>query len=249
MRFQTPDALDVPHGGTVLWRYMSHSKFQDLLQTRALFFTNAEKLTDQYEISVPEANVQKKRRALKRAGLSKEKLDIEMKRFLWAMNPDKALTLLSCWTTRRSESYAFWKIYVGMDSPGVALRTTVSRLRRALSEGADPYPEDFFMGRVKYRTYLPDADLYRFQLVCTKKPFYDFENELRVFLLHYTEAQARLAPYDVKVGRRVSVTLDNLLTRVVVSPFAEKSYRAEVESMVREAGLRTDVRGSEILDK
>lgn len=201
MRFQTPDALQVPHGNTVLWRYMSHSKFEDLLKRRALYFANAKTLSDEYEISIPQSNVKKKRRALERDGLSAAQLDFEMKRFLWMLDPDKALTLLSCWTTRPSESYAFWKIYVGSKSPGVAVRTTVARLRRALCIGADPHPENFFMGRVKYRTHLPDLELNRFQLACTKKPFYDFERELRVLLLHFSKVGASVAPYDVGAGR------------------------------------------------
>ncbi len=105
------------------------------------------------------------------------------------------------------------------------------------------------MGSVRYRTFLPDAELTRYHVICTKKPFYDVENELRVFLLHYSRAGARTAPYDVSKGRHVRVDLGELLTAVVVSPFSESSYHSQVTSLLREAGLRTPVRTSEILDK
>ncbi|MBK8058530.1 MAG: hypothetical protein IPK33_11905 [Gemmatimonadetes bacterium] len=249
MRLQVPDALEIPHGATILWRYMSHTKFQDLVQRRALYFANASRLSDQYEVSIPQSTIRKERRDLERAGLSSDEVDQRLRRFLWVRNPDKDLTLLSCWTTRRSESYAFWKIYVGKDTLGVAVRTTVARLKRALSLGADPIPEDFFMGRVRYRTFLSDSELTRYHVICTKKPFYDFESELRVFLLHYSAAGARNAPYDVSQGRHVNVALDELVTRVVVSPFTQPAYRSEVATLLREAQLGSDVVTSDILDQ
>lgn len=249
MHVRVPEALDVPHGATILWRYMNHTKFLDVLQERALYFANARRLTDQYEVSIPKSTIDKHRRDLERSGLSSAEVHHRLQRFLWSRNPDKQLTLLSCWTTRRSESYAFWKIYVGKDTPGVAVRTTVARLKRALSFGADPNPEECLMGRVRYRAFLPDSELTRYHMICTKKPFYDFENELRVFILHYSEAGARSAPYDVNQGRHVQVALDQLITRVVISPFADPGYRLQVVTLLREAKVKAEVATSEILDQ
>ena len=48
--------LDIPHGNTVIWRYVGLDKFLDLLISQELFFSNAAKMSDKYEGLIPKRN-------------------------------------------------------------------------------------------------------------------------------------------------------------------------------------------------
>ena len=50
------DNLDIPHGNTVIWRYVGLDKFLDLLMSQELFFTNAAHMSDKYEGLIPKRN-------------------------------------------------------------------------------------------------------------------------------------------------------------------------------------------------
>ena len=55
MRFRKSDYLEVLHGNSTVWRYMNNWKFSTLIDDGALFFPNTNKLSDQYEVSLPES--------------------------------------------------------------------------------------------------------------------------------------------------------------------------------------------------
>ncbi|HLN88509.1 MAG TPA: hypothetical protein VK253_00420, partial [Candidatus Binatia bacterium] len=46
-----------PNSDTLLWRYMSFTKFVPLLEKRALFFCRSDKIGDPFEGSSPRQNV------------------------------------------------------------------------------------------------------------------------------------------------------------------------------------------------
>jgi len=236
MLFQHAEAILTPNGARAIWRYLPHAKFTDLLKRSSLYFANARRLTDQYEVTIPGSVLAAKRRSLARQGLSGNDLDHALRHFSWATDPDKKLTLINCWSMRREESYALWKVYLHGEMNGVAVRSTVSRLRDSIEDGADRFSERFFIGQVEYRNYLPESSLSRFSVICTKKTYYDFENEVRAFILH--DSPTTKLPYDLGKGRHVRVNLATLIRRVVVSPFAGDSYSGSVARLLKQAGLQ-----------
>ncbi len=251
MIFQPADAIRTPTGARAIWRYLPHDRFADLLKRSSLYFANASRLTDQYEVTIPDAVLVAKRHSLERQGLSGHALDHALRHFSWAMDPDKKLTLINCWSMRREESYALWKVYLRGEVNGVAVRSTVGRLRRSIEDGGDHFSEPFFIGKVEYRNYVSGGELSRFSIICTKKPYYDFENEVRAFILHDSPSTAgRKLPYDIATGRHVRVDLGALIHRVVVSPFAGHSYSASVASLLKRARLpRTLMKASGIQER
>ena len=111
---------------------MTLEKFLDLLVHKRLFFVNAGKLTDAYEVSIPRKVIKKKKNDLRKTGLSDRDLDEEIAAFEWQHSPMRKLTLVNCWSFGRYESYALWKIYLGGSKAGVAIRSSVSRLKKAI---------------------------------------------------------------------------------------------------------------------
>lgn len=253
MRYRESDYLEVPHGNSFVWRYMNMRKFKDLLENRALYFPNANKLTDQYEVTVPNHVMDDKREMLRKEGLSGRDLEEELASYYFQTNPMKDLVLINCWSVSSDESYALWKIYLGGEKNGVAIRTTVSKLKNAVVNGFDSFSEDFFIGKVKYRSRLKHDELSRFNVITTKKPFYDFEKELRLFIINYPRSEGGYeTPYKMSVGRHVQVDLRALIQRIYISPFADENCINFVTDQVEGALGRKDAKivlPSEIRDQ
>ena len=129
-----------------------------------------------------------KRKELKQTGLRGRDLEEELAVFHWETNPMKELVLTNCWSINQYESYALWKIYLGGEKNGVALKSTVSSLKKSILLGDDSYPEEFFIGKVKYRTHLKQDELSRLSVITTKKPFYDFVQKNFLWLIYYKQA-------------------------------------------------------------
>lgn len=252
MIYRKSEYLSMPHGNSSVWRYMSDWKFSSLLNESSLFFPNANKLTDKYEVTVPKSTFERKRKELSDKGLNGRDLEEEMASFYYShANPMKSLVLVNCWSVNPYENYALWKIYLGGEINGVAIKSTVSRLKSAVIQGGDEYPEEFFVGKVQYKKHLEHNDLARLKVITTKKPFYDFEKELRLFILNYPRSEGGTKPpYDLAKGRVVKVNLNRLMHQVYISPFSDESYKNHVVSMLNNSGHPSvKVRESEILDK
>ncbi len=230
---------------------MQHWKFESLVNDSNLFFPNAAKLSDQYEVTVPDSALKAKRKELIALGLSGRDLQEELAAFHWETDPKKGLVLTNCWSLTPHESYALWKIYLGGERNGVAIRSTVSSLRISIERGGDPFSEEFFIGKVKYRDHLKQDELARLSVVTTKKPFYDFEKELRVFILNYPLSEGGyVPPYDMSVGRSVRVDLGVMIHAVYVSPFADSGYQEQVAQLIKGSTIsKIEIRHSEIRDK
>lgn len=233
MKFCPNDSIEMPHGNSFVWRYMSDWKFEYLVDEGALFFPNATKLTDEYEVTIPDRAIKEKRNQLRNEGLSGRDLEEEMAAFFFQSNPKKEFVLVNCWSVRPDESYALWKIYLDGEKNGVAVRSTVSKLRTAIEDGKDPIPEEFFIGKVRYQRHVKPEDLERLPLIITKKPYYDFEDELRVIILNYPRSEGgHNTSYNIKDGRSVRVDVPRLIQRIYISPFSDSEYRQKIEEIV-----------------
>lgn len=246
--------LKEPHGNNYVWRYMSASKFERFLTESALYFCNAEQLTDKYEVAIPKSTVLSWRSELLKQGYSSADVEneIQIRLASWQYGGLKSLTLINCWAMRTEESYALWKIYLGGSPDGVAIRTKYGNLTRAIKRGKDSFREDYYAGVVQYRNHLSPVEAEnRFNIVTTKKTFYDFEHEARLFVINYPMSEGGYeTPYDISKGRLVSVDLPTLLSDVFLSPFASSEFRRNLPQVLKRYNLLSvQIHDSEILDK
>jgi len=250
MFLQNDDALEIPHGNSSVWRYMSTWKFEQLLIHSTLFFPNANALSDQYEVSIPESVKNKKRDDLINDGITGNNLKGELEAFFWNTNPKKNCVFINCWSLTPHESYALWKIYLSGEANGVAVKTSVSKLKRSVINGQDNNPEPFYMGKVKYKKHLCDDSLSRLSLITTKKPFYDFEKELRLFILNDSPPEKSLdQTVNFIQGKSVKIDVNELIQEVYISPFASQGYIDEVKKLLKKYGYsKALIKKSEILD-
>ena len=69
MRFRRSEFVDTTHGNSFVWRYMDDWKFRHLIEERALFFPNVNKMIDEYEVTISDRVMDTKRRRLGEEGL------------------------------------------------------------------------------------------------------------------------------------------------------------------------------------
>lgn len=246
------NSLDIPHGNTIIWRYMGLDKFLDMLMSRELFFANAAKMSDKYEGTLPKRNREYLLKTIKNDGLSRGQAEIEWESRLNQIHSLKKLTLLNCWTINQSESYALWKIYLGGAKSGVAIKTTVSKLRKAIKNGGDPFEEDIYISKVKYTDFIKEEPENRFNVITTKNKYYDFEKELRLFICHYPKSEGGIdTPYDISVGRRLKVDLNELVDEIYLSPFVGKWFDKTLIEILNNVNTNfsKQIKNSEILDE
>lgn len=254
MRKNSSPYLKEPHGNNYVWRYMSASKFERLLAESALYFCNAKRLTDKYEVTIPDSTVASWQKELLDQGYDSNDAEneIQIRLASWQYGGLRDLTLINCWAMRKDESYALWKIYLGGSSDGVAIRTRYANLKRAIAAGKDSFVEDYHVGLVQYRNHLSPIEAQnRYNIVTTKKTFYDFEHEARLFIFNYPKSEGGYeTPYDITQGRLVRIDLPTLLSDVFISPFATSEFRNELPRMLKRHRLgATPINDSEILDK
>jgi len=88
--------LKIPHGNTIIWRYLGLDKFLDLIVSRELYFANAATMTDQYEGVIPKRTQKARKKNLIQRGLPTERASFAIEKENHLAKGLKDLTLLNC---------------------------------------------------------------------------------------------------------------------------------------------------------
>jgi hypothetical protein len=253
-----------------LWRYLSLDKFIDLVESNTLFFTPLAwySKTDPFEGYVPQiaietmASISRKYRdqhlvvidRLERTIPTNAPPEIQGQLRQLRENTEAHLptmrevvknimncTMVNCWNKSEYESEGMWGLY---SRGGVAIKTSVGALRRALSHG-DKTPV-IHIGSVKYLDFndpnLKPADCVSEDghIMCvTKRIAYEHEKEVRMFITrqHAANHAELLKPESMKVP----VDLQAILEAVVISPFATETLERSVRAVCKWAGVNQEI--------
>jgi hypothetical protein len=221
-----------------VWRYLSFDKFVNFMMHREVQFTRASLFTDQNELRLLEAPKSKPEITEEQAARVEQRIQNL-----------RSSTFVSCWSLGASESYPLWKIYLGGSRNGVAIRSTVGRLRASLESSHTPY----FDGGVQYRSEVFDENPTDEELICTKLEAYAYEREYRVFAHfpgHSTPKIEGISPFTPNViAERIDVA--SMLRFVYVSPFSSSWFEQTVKDTMAKLApdLRVPIRKSKIRDQ
>lgn len=234
-----------------LWRYMDFSKFVSMLHQRGLYFTRAEKFSDRFEgaagLSSRENEWDKHYLDFFRSAITTpppgfslpDKPEIEVVSEAAALLAQLKITysqaknlLVSCWHANDVESEALWQIYCPAATPGLAIRTSVSRLWDTTSSDRSS-----LVGRVHYMDFRKSFASGDQRIFC-KRSSLSHEKEVRAIL-----ANDFRNPSD---GKILDCDLDDLIEEVVISPFAPPWFGGVVKETVTRFGFKLRVRQSEI---
>lgn len=235
----------VPEKDLILWRYMSFDKYVSLLTDRALFFCRADKFSDPFECSIPirevdyrssEHRFQMAERAFGRydsvfneAHVRKQSKDMAL-----AHQKVKTATTVNCWHINNSESDAMWQLYL-KDNEGVAVKTTIDRLHKALSNCT----QNLGISKVRYLDYENDTwfherdfpiDGYNMLTpIVHKRRELQHECELRIY--HHDYHREKVGFWDTainSVGELVSVDGPTLVESVIFHPTADELVKKKI---------------------
>jgi hypothetical protein len=118
----------------MIWRYMDFTKFVNLLVTRALFFSRANRFDDPFEGSVPQKHYE---RGLERLKASAREFEREIALYERLGSGMRNYVYINCWHINDRESAALWKLYL-KSTEGIAGCSTKSRLHTAVTEESPP---------------------------------------------------------------------------------------------------------------
>ncbi len=167
-------------------------------------------MTDKYEGSLPEEYFRKRLEEISKEQegdpfdiIQKERREIEKFR---------NYTFINCWTVNRHESYALWKIYLKGSTSGIAIKSTVGKLKKSLNSFSDN--SDYYIGQVNYSNELMRYPPNQYQLSVTKKPYYKFEDELRVFMNYDEDVEKRNPIFSNLTGWEMDIDIHELIDKM-----------------------------------
>jgi hypothetical protein len=236
--YKANPAYETPDDCTRLWRYMNLGEFLQVLFSKELYFCRTSEFPDEWEGTLPLSFLQLLREIGDQVNFS------AVKAFLEKLVVQHAI---SCWHANEVESVAMWALYTdGLD--GVAIQTTVGRLKRAFAE----CPEGINICKVSYVDHSSSetGGLNALTPVLIKRRSYEHENEVRAVIsavqdnVDLTELARR--PLS-GVGLFVSVDLTVLVERIVLSPKYPPWAKPAIENIVSGAGLKIRVETSDLL--
>lgn len=253
MPFVKHQILSLPDDSQILWRYLDLPKFMSLIQRKALFFPWINKLKDDpWEGRPSKLNFDENRivpvrtvngkdnpienRLLKEILGGSEKIEEHRKAYLKMSR----IFFVNCWHMNDGESDSQWKIY-GTSPFSMAIVSSFLDLSNSINDGNEIYGAS-----VSYydpqRDVTPDGNAF-FLATCKRKAFIH-EKEFRLVycdhsLLHGSENPS---------GVFISVNLETMIKKVVVSPLAPEWFVEEVKTFMQAHGLRIDCVKSDLLE-
>lgn len=233
---------EIPKDDSVIWRFLDLAKFISLLKEKALYMTRADKFEDQFEGAVctlgdsdkyDEALIDYYSECLDGKPVSEQLIQNEH----YAIQMIRKNSFLNCWFEGSYESVAMWKLYAsGRDAKGVAIKTTVGRLKKAIGRIVE-------IGRISYVDYSkewPNAN----EALWRKRLSFEYEHEVRVRVI--TDGGLSPTPPEFML---LLVDLDVLIESVFVSPMAEPWFKEVVVDVLQKYGLKKEVFYSALDDK
>lgn len=213
-----------------LVRYMNFPKLISLLETKALFLSISDVFEDVDEGLFPSSHLNISIEGGQNDG---EKPQLNQLILPEHVKNAKRSIFINSWNILKSESYALWKIYG--EKFGVAIQTDFQRLealakfKGALIRKVNYIDDDSFFINASTNEN-PMSVLEFFKL---KKKYYSYEEEVRIILFDDSPAPSNTIQID---------NIENLISKIYVSPFAEKWFVELVTTVVRQRyGLNIDV--------
>lgn len=251
MPYDAHDEVNTPPDETVLWRYMDFTKFVSLLDRRALYFARADTLGDPWEGADATLSAQEFREALRAAAGEGAWQKLEptvgkgirvFRKYVW----------ISCWhMSEQGESAAMWQAYAAREA-GIAVRTTVKRLKAAIAKATDRV----HIGRVRYLDYSHERiqSTKVFHRFLSKRQSFRHENDVRALLLlpnseaHNIQWKGPETDERHPQGIYIRADVSSLVEIAKVAPETSDWLKMLVASVVKRYGFDFPVCRSEMDD-
>ncbi|EMR05991.1 hypothetical protein C772_01971 [Bhargavaea cecembensis DSE10] len=217
---------EVPDPDQPLWRYVDFTKFVDLLINRSLFFSRIDRFDDPFEGNPVSGFLESARRRGDWRGIEEF---YEQKKMLKGL---RKYSFVNSWHMNDYESVAMWNLYLQSDE-GIAIRTTYRRLQDAFLDN-----RDVTAGVVKYVDFneVEYSSDHLSDYLFLKRKSFEFENELRLFLLYDDipdpEELKTIVRGPYEYGTNIGVDLSVLIESVYLSPTSPEWFEDLVRGLL-----------------
>lgn len=173
-----------PDGDTVIWRYMSYSRFEQLIESKKLYLARLDQFSDFNEGSMTRKASERNHQAFEDQGAAQLSGIVDW--FNQIMN--QKYWYASCWNASNYENNLLWRSY-GTPKPTdpqkfkVAIKSSVNSLKKAID---DNQLKIGFVRYVDYETedhYENESSINSESLIYDKQIEYHGENEIRLAFL------------------------------------------------------------------
>ncbi|MDO4308458.1 MAG: DUF2971 domain-containing protein [Eubacteriales bacterium] len=227
--FFTYKELQGVNENLIIWKYMSLSKFIQIILTSTLWFNRLDNFEDVFEGVYPQGN----RRKIYYNNAEKSEKEInEIQKIT------RKKVYVSCFHINEYESAAMWKLY--SSDEGVAIKLNMKSLKASF----DAEEKRIYIERVRYvdfsRDFIPDNNIVH--LALSKRKSFEHEKELRCIFYDYK------AKYSQQTGVSIKVDINELIKEVYISPYAPSYLKNQVEKISEIFGLKANVIRSPLYD-
>lgn len=228
-----PELPSPPPGRTVLWRYVSLAELLDLLDSRALHLTRADRL--------PPTGINRESHVFLSvmAGVSAEEARISFD----LMQAAQSTIFASCWYESGSDRHQRWQT-LGGSTGQIAIRSTADGLQQALSQAS----QQVHLSRVQYIDFqavaVPGGGI--FHPALHKQRAMSEEREVRVLLEQHGAKPSSPGPVR---GVEVDIDIWSLIDGVRVAPRSADWLGELVLRLTERYGLRFEPNPAEAMPK
>ena len=230
----------IKSGDSRLWRFTDFPKFVSLISKGALHFCRSDRFNDPFEGSYGTYNSTQRPHVY--SHMKTKDVDNMLTQFTRITTQLRQWTYVNCWHANVYESAAMWSLYSATDD-SVAIETTFDKLTNVL-------PDRVVLGYVNYIDYdtewLPEGNmLYPFT---HKRKSFEHEKEVRAIIqeLPPSDGSVDLGVYNGKLVEEVSVSLNDLITVIHVSPSASPWFVDMVRDVSKKYNISANVQQSSL---
>lgn len=204
---------------SVFWRYLTLSKYIDLLTSKSVYFSRADFFDDPFEGIIYEINKHRNNEYISKK--DKYKIDMSLN-FDFDIKHDLENNFINCWHFGKYESQAMWDLYLN-NNEGLAIKTTHKKLLNCLSKNV-------IVEKVRYTSNIqrlgsvlyPNWDVKNRFLIKDEQFIHEKEVRCIIDLQKIDEDfKSKLIPLSVNdqvVGYRLNIDLIELLDEIVFPP-------------------------------
>lgn len=215
----------------LLWKYMSFSKFVNLLSGN-LYFNRVDSFEDVFECHFTD----KTRSVLESSGFPQaSNIEIFAQHTIY----------VSCFHASNYETAFMWHQY--SDQDGLAVQTTGKKLKDAFKDTE----EKIYLSKVKYLDYAKDYFVSNnlFRLAIHKRKSFEFENEVRCICMKTPQGlneNKTILDFEIPIGIKIPINLDVLIDKIYLSPYAPSYLEENIKMIMDKWELHKDVINSDL---
>jgi len=239
-----------------IWRYFDWWKFEDLLESRTLFFARSDCLGEPFEGAYPKRLKDYFSKVVedKYPKETHEPFHSIKSKFLEAR---RKYVAISCWHENEHENHGMWQTYLKDRTNGVAIQTTVRELKESLGnvKGLSFYKVVY----LNFKTETIPGDFAKTLLYdpfALKRLEFKWENEIRFCFckeekldgVEFINGKYDYIPKDTipEPGIGIEVGLEKMIKRIYLCPNASQELHERTIELVSRNGLSCDIHKSNI---